>query len=123
MNEKDAAHKSVLHLSDVSFELTQNIFLYNNRVTLKNRWLLWHDTETKLLSKYYVSIASKNKIPTFLPPSNPAYLVPPNPLFGQSIDVIFQEALNNPSIKKSLEQTKDIFKKYRLGKENPTPQK
>ena len=23
---KDAAHKSVLHLSDVSFELTQNIF-------------------------------------------------------------------------------------------------
>lgn len=24
---KDAAHKSVLHLSDVSFELTQNIFL------------------------------------------------------------------------------------------------
>lgn len=27
MNEKDAAHKSVLHLSDVSFELTQNIFL------------------------------------------------------------------------------------------------
>ncbi|MEE3417635.1 MAG: hypothetical protein VZR53_20115 [Prevotella sp.] len=96
-------------------------FLYNNRVTLKNRWLLWHDTETKLLSKYYVNIASKNKIPTFLPPSNPAYLVPPNPLFGQSIDVIFQEALNDPSIKKSWEQTKDIFKKYRLSKENPTP--
>ena len=27
MNEKDAAHKSVLHLSDVSFDMTENIFL------------------------------------------------------------------------------------------------
>ena len=29
---KEAAHKSVLHLSDVSFELTQSVFLYQSLV-------------------------------------------------------------------------------------------